>query len=196
MNIRLKDQLDIPSDYAQWKLEDLIYHIIGKHHGYIRQQIPVIKFYLDQIVEAHAKTFPELEHIRTLFSSDAKDLLMHIEAEEEIVFPMIRDLAATPLDTASPSCVPLSFFQQMISAMEYDHLNEADRWKKISELTGDYKLQFEGSITPVAINLLKEFHNDLQHHMHLENDILFPGAKELKSNKIKALASKNQIAPI
>ena len=191
MNIRLEDQLDIPSDYAQWKLDDLIYHIIGKHHGYIRQQIPVIKSYLDQIVDAHAKTFPELEHIRNLFTEDAKDLLQHLEAEEEIVFPMIRDLATTPLDTASPSCVPLNFFQQMISAMEYDNLNQEERWKKISEFTGDYQLQFGGSITHLTFNLLKEFHNDLIHHIHLENNILFPGAKELKTKKIIALRSNN-----
>src|SRR5688500_9064910 len=103
---------DVPTDYSNWKLEDLINHIIGKHHVYIRHQIPEITNYLDQIVKAHGKTQPILGQIQALFAEDAKDLLQHLEAEEEIVFPMIRDLATTPLDTAAPSCVPLAFFQQ------------------------------------------------------------------------------------
>ena len=180
---------DIPSDYSKWKLEHLIDHIIEKHHAYIRQQIPVITTYLDQICKAHGKTQPVLFEIRNLFTEDAQDLMQHMEAEESIVFPMIRDLALAPLHISSPGCVPLNFFQQMISAMENDHVNEGNRWKRIAELTNNFKLEFGCKVAFVAFSLLHEFQDDLHLHIHLENNILFPGALELKNNKIKAIQS-------
>ena len=178
-----------PPDYAKWRLEYLIDHIISQHHAYIRRQVPVIKAYLDKVFNAHGQTEPVFGEIRTLFAEDARDLLQHLESEEEMVFPMIRDIAVTPLHTAAPSCVPLNFFQQMISMMEQDHVKEGDRWKKMSELTQHYTQPVGCNTVFVTLNLLKEFYDDLLLHIHLENNILFPGALELKNNKIKALLS-------
>ena len=180
---------DTAFDYSKWKLEHLIDHIIETHHAYVRKQIPVISAYLDQICKAHGKTQPELFEIKSLFAEDAHDLMQHMEAEESIVFPMIRDLAVTPLHLSSPSCVPLNFFQKMISAMENDHVNEGIRWKKIEELTENYKLQFGCNVAFVTFSLLHEYQENLHFHIHLENNILFPGALELKNNKIKAIQS-------
>lgn len=180
---------DLPIDDSHWKPQNLIAHIIERHHGYIRQQIPVITAYLEQIHKAHGKNQPALEEIKNLFIEDAQDLMSHMEAEETIVFPMILDLASRPGDVTSPSCVPLQFFQQMIAAMEHDHENEGNRWQKISELTQDYQLQFGCNVAHVTFSLLKEYYNDLQLHIHLENNILFPGAMDLKNEKIKAQQS-------
>ena len=155
---------DTPVDYSTWKLDKLIDHIISKHHTYIKQQIPVINGYLDQVFKAHSKTHPVIVDIRRLFTEDAKDLLQHLEAEEDIVFPMIRDLAVTPLETASPSCVPFNFFQQMISAMEYDHLNVEERWKKIVALTDNYELQFGCTVAYVAFSLMEEYYENKKHN--------------------------------
>ena len=180
---------DTPSDYSKWKLEHLIDHIIEKHHAYVRQQIPVITAYLEQICKAHGKAQPGLFEIRNLFIEDSQDLMEHLEAEESIVFPMIRDMAIMPLHISSPSCVPIKFFHQMISSMESDHVNEGNRWKKIAELTDNFKLEIGCKVAFVAFSLLHEFQDDLHLHIHLENNILFPGALELKNNKIKALQS-------
>jgi len=179
---------EAPFDYAGWKLEYLIDHIIDNHHAYIRQQIPVITSYLDQVFKAHGKKVPVIEEIRSLFIEDAQDLMKHLETEEEIVFPMIRDLAITPLYMDSPSCVPLTFFQKMISNMEQEHLNEGNRWRRINELTENFQLEFGCNVSHVAFSLLREFQDDLHLHIHIENNILFPGAIELKNN-IKAIQS-------
>ena len=49
-----------PPDYAKWRLEYLIDHIISQHHAYIRRQVPVIKAYLDKVFNAHGQTEPSL----------------------------------------------------------------------------------------------------------------------------------------
>ncbi len=177
------------SDYEHWPIRNIIDEIEMKHHHYIRIQVPVITGYLEQIYKAHGKTQPVLAEIQTLFVEGAEELLRHMEAEEGIVFPMIRDLISTPADMASPGCVPLHFFQQMISSMEKDHEQEGRRWRSIAALTDEFQLQFGCNVAHVAFSLLKEFQADLHLHIHLENNILFPRAMELKNNKIKALQS-------
>ena len=177
---------DVPADYSKWKTEYLIDHLIEKHHAYIRQQIPVITSYLEKIVKAHGQSQPAFLEIHDLFTEGAHTLLQHLESEEGIVFPMIRDLASLPLDKDSPSCVPMNFFQQMISTMELEHVNEGRRWEKIAALTQKLRLQPVCNTTHVAFSLLQEFYEDLTTHIHIENNILFPGAMELKTEKLKA----------
>lgn len=174
------------TDYDKWKPEHLIDHIVGSHHAYVRNQIPVITSYLDQICKAHGNAQPALFEIRKLFAEDANDLMQHLQAEESIVFPMIRDLSPTSSDFASTGCVPMSFFQQMISTMEREHEQEGIRWQKISDLTQEFQLQFGCNVAHVTFSLLKEFYDDLTTHIHLENNILFPEAMDLKNKKINA----------
>lgn len=179
----------VVSDFSKWKLEHLIDHIVEKHHAYIRQQIPVITAYLEQVVRAHGKNQPELIEIRDLFAEGGEDLIRHLDSEEAIVFPMIRDLATGPVNIDSPSCVPMSFFQQMISTMEHEHESEGNRWERILHLTHKLHQQPVCNTTHVTFSLLKEFYEDLTTHIHLENNILFPGAMDLKNKKITAKLS-------
>ena len=144
---------------------------------------------MKKIEKAHGKAQPLLTEIKTLFAEGSHELMQHMETEEGIVFPMIRDISSTPLDQPSASCVPMNFFQQMISSMEKDHETEGNRWKLIEEITEDYKMQFGCNVALVTFSLLKEFQDDLHQHIHLENNILFPRALQLKNKKIIALQS-------
>lgn len=177
--------IELQCDYDQWPLDKIIDEIETKHHHYIREQIPVITAYLEQILKAHGKVQPVIKEIKSLFAEGSHELLKHMESEEEIVFPMIRDLISTPADTASPGCVPLNFFQQMISSMEKEHELEGNRWRLINTLTEDYQLQFGCNVALVTFSLLNEFQDDLHLHIHLENNILFPRALELKNERTK-----------
>ncbi|MEO5905739.1 MAG: DUF542 domain-containing protein [Saprospiraceae bacterium] len=183
------DVIEYQTDYEYWPLDQIIDEIKKKHHQYIRVQIPVITAYLEQINKAHGKTQPVLEEIKNLFAEGSQELLKHMEAEEGIVFPMIRDLISNPVDGSSSGCVPLNFFQQMITSMEKDHEMEGNRWKLIASMTEDYQLKFGCNVAHVTFSLLKEFQDDLHLHIHLENNILFLRAMELKNKKIKSLQS-------
>ncbi|MDQ3016517.1 MAG: DUF542 domain-containing protein [Bacteroidota bacterium] len=176
-------------DFKLWPLDLIVDYIEKKHHRYVRQQIPIITAYLDQIVKAHGHQHPALKEVRTLFVEGGEELMVHMESEETILFPMIRELANVPINEVSHSCAPIQFFRQMIQSMMNEHEVEGNRWRIIEKLTQEYQMQFGCNVTHVTFQLLREFQEDLHMHIHLENNILFPGALELKDRKIKALQS-------
>ena len=185
-NIEAAKVADIP-DYEHWPLNKIIDEIEKKHHQYVRRQIPVITAYLDQIYKAHGKANPIIGEVRELFAEGSQELTQHMIAEEGLVFPMIRDFLSNTQGAPSTGCVPLNFFQQMITSMEKDHEVEGNRWRKISALTDEYRLQIGCNVAHVTFALLKEFQEDLHLHIHLENNILFSRALELKNNRVKML---------
>lgn len=64
--------------------------------------------------------------------------------------------------------------------MEEEHDAEGERFRKISALSNTYTPPSDACQTyKVAFAMLQEFENDLHTHIHLENNILFPKAKEV-----------------
>ena len=71
----------------------LIAHIVKKHHGYVRQSLPLIQEHLAKVVAAHGSRHPELAFIESQFSKVADELLLHLVKEEQVLFPYIELLA-------------------------------------------------------------------------------------------------------
>jgi regulator of cell morphogenesis and NO signaling len=69
--------------------------------------------------------------------------------------------------------------------MEHEHLDEGNRWDRIAELTKNFQWDFGCKVSHVAFSLLKKYYEDLLIHIHLENNILFPKALDLKYKKVK-----------
>ena len=65
--------------------------------------------------------------------------------------------------------------------MEDEHENAGDIFKRIAELSNDYTPPEEACNTFRALySKLEEFEQDLHHHIHLENNILFPKSIKLE----------------
>ena len=68
-----------------------------------------------------------------------------------------------------------------IAMMQDEHTIEGERFAKIAELTNNYTPPTDACETyKVTFAMLKEFEDDLHKHIHLENNILFPGAQVLE----------------
>ena len=68
-----------------------------------------------------------------------------------------------------------------IRIMEQDHDEVAAIFRRISALSSNYTPPAGVCNTFKAFySKLDEFHQDLKQHVHLENNILFPEAKELE----------------
>lgn len=75
--------------------------------------------------------------------------------------------------------------QNPIKMMMQEHDAEGERFRKISELSNNYNPPDDGCTTyRVAFSMLKEFETDLHLHIHLENNILFPGSIEMEKEFI------------
>ncbi len=173
-----------PSE-ANWTaspLSDLTAHIKNQHHKYVRETILRINLLLEKVKAKHGEHHPELAEIESSFHAVGKEMIMHMQKEEQILFPFIE-----ALDRASGGKGSLEppFFQTVrnpIHAMMKDHDAAGDIVKQIRTACREYTAPEDACTSYRA--LLQELHQfelDLHQHVHLENNILFPRAVELEA---------------
>jgi regulator of cell morphogenesis and NO signaling len=164
---------------AQWTgrpLSDLVGHISGTHHVYVRAQIPTITALLDKVVEKHGGNHRELATLRDSFAALGEELTMHLMKEEQILFPYIIR-SDTGGQAAQPSC--FGSVENPIRMMRFEHDNAGEALREMRRLTSGYRVPEDACTSYRALyRLLQEFEADLHRHIHLENNILFPRALE------------------
>jgi regulator of cell morphogenesis and NO signaling len=165
------------SNFQNLSLSMLADYIVETHHAYVRRNMPLISGYLFKIATKHGDKFPYMKRVFVLFAQVRTELESHLSKEEEVVFPAIKKLEQQ--GTASA----VTYMHEPIRAMEEEHEVAGTLLQKIRELTNNYEMP-DGSCTTfrLAINALKDFESNLHHHVHLENNILFPKAISLFEN--------------
>lgn len=170
-----------PADYQSWSPAFLSDYIEGTHHRYVQEKTPVILGYLNKLCQKHSDRHPELLEIKKLFSDSATELAIHMQKEEQILFPRIRNLAAMNADAPQDHLITSSILNAPIKIMMHEHDHEGERFKKIDSLTNHFQPPADACNTyKVTFALLREFENDLHLHIHLENNILFPKAVQME----------------
>lgn len=160
-------------DFKSWDIDLLADYIEKTHHRYIRKRTPEIKAYLNKIAKVHGARHPELIEIEQLFTASAHELFAHMEKEEKVLFPWIRNVVSQ----SEPTRPGFGTVENPIKMMMHEHDKEGERFRRISELSQDYNPPKDACTTyKVAFSMLEEFENDLHLHIHLENNILFPNA--------------------
>jgi regulator of cell morphogenesis and NO signaling len=168
------------NDYNNWPLDLLADYIEKKHHRFVLEQIPVIKGFLDKIVNVHGGRHPELAQVRALFNQSADELSHHMVKEERILFPSVKEMIQARVKQ-EPYAPFFGTIKNPVAVMMSEHENEGDRFREISRLTHNYTPPADACTTyRVAFESLKEFEKDLHTHIHLENNILFPKALEME----------------
>jgi len=168
-------------DLNSLDLDLLVDYIEKTYHSYIKEKTPILLQYLEKIKEVHGAHHPELLKIFALFSQSAMDLSMHLQKEERILFPVIRQLAKSKKSGQRAERAHFGTIQNPIAAMKEEHVAEGARFDKISDLSHGYAVPPDGCNTfRAAYELLGEFELNLHKHIHLENNILFPKAIELE----------------
>lgn len=172
-------------NYNAWKLDFLIDHIINIHHNNVEESIPLIIQYADRVAEVHGHHYTKVLEIRNLFIEVANELLSHLQKEEQILFPYIKSLVEMDKKNERLDQPPFGSVNNPILVMEAEHETAGDIFKRIVELSNNYTPPKEACNTFRAFYAkLEEFEQDLHHHIHLENNILHPKAKELENRLI------------
>src|SRR6185437_4380774 len=168
---------DTVNDYNSWPLDLLADYIEKKHHRYVKEQLPVLTGYLDKIGNVHGEAHPELLQIKKLFGFSAAELFGHMQKEELMLFPYIRQLALFSDGKGEKVIAPFGTIQNPIRMMTNEHDSEGQRFRAMRELSDNYTTPPDGCNTyRTAYSLLDAFEKDLHLHIHLENNILFPKA--------------------
>jgi regulator of cell morphogenesis and NO signaling len=157
--------------WSEAPLSELVDHILNEHHTYLRRELPRLTDLLDGLLEAHGAKHPELLECRNVFSSLRNEIESHMAKEEQVLFPMIRDLdgASTLPDF---HCGTL---QNPIRVMEHEHEGALGALSRLRELTNDYSPPDGASeLHRTALSGLAALEADVHQHIHKEDDILFP----------------------
>jgi len=176
------DNQSIPSqNYKVWELDFLADYIINTHHSYVLEAIPLTLQYAKKVANVHGAGHPELIKIYDLFQQVAEELLNHMKKEEQILFPYIKQLVQMKKGGLPFQSPPFGTAANPIRMMEQEHEMAGDLLKEIAILSNNYQAPESACNTYLALfSKLEEFENDLHHHIHLENNILFPKAIALE----------------
>jgi regulator of cell morphogenesis and NO signaling len=178
------DQQTESVNYQAWPADLLADFIEKKHHRYVKAQIPVIEQFLYKLCKVHGGRHPELFEITEKFTQSASELTSHMHKEENILFPIIRRMTDASLSAKENETVGLTTgsIDNPIRVMMMEHETEGARFRDIALLSNNYQAPADGCTTyRVAFEMLKDFEQDLHHHIHLENNILFPAAIRLEA---------------
>ena len=166
--------------FDEWSPETLIGYIVGTHHAYVRQALPVLIAHTRKLAAAHGSRHPELHDVARLTQQVAGEMFSHMIKEEQILFPYIA-AAAESADNGRPAPrAPFGSIENPIAMMEAEHDAAGAAMAEIRMLTGGFVPPADGCTTyRVTLLELEAFEQDLHTHVHLENNILFPRARRL-----------------
>ena len=173
--------------FTEMNVDQLISYILIHHHFYVKNNIGIIQEHIEKIATKHGDSFAYMQKVLSLFTEVIKELLPHMEKEEKILFPRIKEIAASmmihPFNTLRPELINIP-----IQMMEKEHDKAGQLLFEIRKLTHQYTPPEDACTThKVCLQELKAFEEDLHQHVHLENNILFPMAKKMVSTVPEAV---------
>jgi regulator of cell morphogenesis and NO signaling len=175
---------DVPSE--MWNtapLKDLCDHIEQTHHAYLRTELPRLSKMVKKVAAVHGDRHQYLLQLEKVFEGFRAELETHMFKEEAVLFPAIRELESE----SGAAQFPFGSVANPIRVMEHEHDDAGQALAKMRELTNHYQPP-EGACNTFRAMLdgLRELERDMHHHVHKENNILFPRAKELECPNVRA----------
>ncbi len=165
---------------AEMSLTELADHIEQTHHAYLRSELPRLDALTEKVARVHGGKEPRLEELRDTFIGLAQELFSHMMKEEQILFPMIRQLEAAD-STPHFHCGSLS---NPIAQMEFEHDGAASLLERQRTLTdGFVPPDWACNTYRAMLDALARLEKDMHEHIHKENNVLFPRAQAMEIEK-------------
>jgi regulator of cell morphogenesis and NO signaling len=164
-------------DWPAMGPSELVDHLEATHHHYLNGELPRLSALAAKVEGVHGGHHPELADVRSTLEALRDDLEPHLMKEERVLFPMIRELAAS--DTApSFHCGTL---RNPIGVMAIEHDRAGELLTRLRDLTGGYQVPDDGCASYRMLYVgLEELEADTHLHIHKENNLLFPAVMKLE----------------
>jgi len=180
-----QNKAQVAEGESQWiaaPLAELTKHIRERHHQYVRESIPHLRALLAKVREKHGAKHRELAEIEKLFGDIAREMLMHLQKEEQILFPFIDVLERAAHGKGGLEPPFFHTVKNPIHSMMQEHDGAGELMRQIRVASGGYQAPEDACASyQAAYQALEEFEKDLHLHVHLENNILFPRAVEMEA---------------
>ena len=161
--------------FQRWDPDLIVDYIVENHHRYVRQVVPAITLRATKVGRAHGRRRPELLELGRTFERLTQELAIHMDREERLLFPYIKRLSIATRTGPAAGALLFGSARTMTRLMENEHLSIGANMDRIRLLSGNYTLPDDADATDRRLfQELEAFEIDLQTHLHLENNILFP----------------------
>lgn len=169
-----------PGQLKDWNTEplsELIQHIVKDYHEPARSELERILPLANRVASVHSDRHPELLEVVQEFGQLRGEFTMHMRKEELMLFPWIERAEAQRGQPGSAGRPPFGSFKNPISAMIAEHSVSGDELERLRHLCNGYQVPEDACTSYQALYAaLRLFEAEMHHHIHLENNILFPRA--------------------
>src|SRR5574344_979602 len=163
--------------FLRWPYDLLVDYVLKIHHRGIRTHRKEIMALLDTLCTEQKGSHPSLAQVRELFIYSMRDLELHLEKEEQMLFPYFYSLFEAYEQGKEIESIHCGEVSDPIEVMMSEHNIETKRYETISSLTGGYACSKKDTQEYcLLMQKLSSFQRDLQEHVFIENQIVFPAA--------------------
>jgi regulator of cell morphogenesis and NO signaling len=164
-------------DWLHAPLTELCDHIERTHHAYLKEELPRLAELVAKVARVHGDHQPHLRQVEQIFNAFFGELHQHMQKEECVLFPMVRELEkAKHLPAFHCGTV-----ENPIQVMELEHEHAGNALFDMRNLTSGFTPPAEACNSYRAmLQRLAHLEHDMHQHVHKENNILFPRAAALE----------------
>lgn len=162
------------TDWSEKSFSFIIDYILEEHHTFMRDTLDELNGLVFKILKVHYAIHSEqLLEIHHTFGLLKTELEAHLVKEEENLFPMIRAYEIEPSKALKEDIL------HYIQTTEDEHDAAGDLFKKLEEITNDFKAPEGACISYIrTFDLLNALEKDTFNHIHMENSVLFKKLEE------------------
>lgn len=158
----LQQQENREKNWSDAPYNELIEHIIERFHNRHREQLPELITLAEKVENVHADREDCPVGTAALLEKIHAELSQHMMKEENILFPMIK------MGNYAMATMP-------IRVMEMEHDEAGQDVEVLKSITNHLTPPEDACFSWRALySGINAFIDDLMHHIHLENNILFP----------------------
>lgn len=154
------------------------------HHATLWSELPRLSELAEQVENVDGVRHPEMVAVRSVFEALRSTLESHLMREEQIVFPLIREIIASSQSLKRPN----GTLRNPIDVLDDDHERVGDGLEELVFLTDTFTVPDGAS--PELRSLydgLAALVSDTSLHIQLENHILFPAVVAVERDLLAVL---------
>ena len=159
-------------------------YIEAAHHAELWSELPRLSNLAAQVEKADGDRHPELFAVRTLFDELRFDLESHLMREEQIVFPLIREIVAASVSVKRPN----GTLHNPIDVLDDDHERVGGLLDELASLTDSFTVP-DGASPEMRrpYDGLASFASDTRLHIQLEDHLLLPAVAAVERDLLALL---------
>ena len=176
-------------------IEVILSYLKKSHKSFIRHKLPFISDMINNISPEYFDLPDIAKDLKFIFPIFVEDFIKHIYEEEKIHFGYIERLHEALKNDVNAYMLFNDLRENSIDKILHEHQEDDDEMQGIRDLTNNYSLEEKSGIYTKTVYLeLKNFEEDLKIHAYIENEILYPKAKDIEtkiSSRLQEFARLN-----